>query len=237
MKHAGADWIGLLIFVGVVIFQVISHFIDGARKKDALKPQDRPAQKPRPAQPKKEDWDTYSDPLDELMEALGKKPGQAPSQLPQPPQQTIPSRPIPPLTPAAPMPGREFRKTPPTPAKPVIEESYEGPSPSHKSLAESAPTMVITSGHSAREDAKEAQKASERSYTTRLDSPPQHSPQAPAVDIHGLGTPIEAQNQHAYHLAEKNPLPSEWLTRLRKPEEIRRAIVAKEILDAPVALR
>lgn len=233
MKYAAGDWIGLLIFVGILIFQGISHLVNSAKEKQQKsKEQNQPGTPSRPAStpPPRREPDEYTDPFDELMEALGKKPGQTPSQLPQPPQQTQPSRPQPPLTPTYQPP---VYRTPPTPAKPLPPVE-----PAHKpaSLSQSAPEMV-TENDTARVQAELARVEKQAVFETHIGSEISASQRAAENIAKFAGAPSASQMQQAYRPAEASVRVPELVARLRNPVEIRRAIIAKEILDVPVALR
>ncbi|PAW79762.1 MAG: hypothetical protein B9S32_00095 [Verrucomicrobia bacterium Tous-C9LFEB] len=232
MKYAAGDWIGLLIFVGVVIFQIISHLVNSAQEKAKKQAQsNQPPTPPRqrtPQQPQR-DPEEYTDPFDELLEALGKKPGQMPPQLPHPPQQTAPSRPLPPLTPA-------YQERPvfvPAPPKPAPQpEPVRQPA----SLSQSAPEMV-TENDTARVQAALAEVENKPVFETHIGSEISASQLAAENIAKFAGASNAGQIQKAYRPVEVSLRVPELVARLRNPVEIRRAIVAKEILDVPVALR
>lgn len=231
MKNASGDIVGILVFVCVLIFQAISHFVNAAKEKNKPKSTSESPTPPRqnaPQQPQRNP-DEYSDPFDELLEALGKKPGQTPPQIPQPPQQAKPSRPIPPLTPAAPPMGEVMY-----PHKPVvIPEKPRQPMP----LEQSAPSMVTATNDTARAQAKIAQSESKPVFETSIGSHISASQKAAEKIASSSGAPSDSQLQKAYRPAEKSVRLPELVARLKNPVEIRRAIIANEILGAPVGLR
>lgn len=232
MKYAAGDWIGLLIFVGVVIFQIISHLVNTAQEKaKKQKPSNQPATTPRqraPQQPQREPSE-YTDPFDELLEALGKKPGQMPSQLPQPPQQSAPSRPLPPLTPA-------YQERPvfvPAPPKPAPQpEPVRQPA----SLSQSAPEMV-TENDTARVQAALAEVENKPVFETHIGSEISASQLAAENIAKFAGASTASPIQKTRRSVEPGVRLPELAARLRNPVEIRRAIVTNEILGAPVAFR
>lgn len=230
MKYAGVDIVGLLIFVAVVIFQIVSQFIKANQEKKNLQPPTTPQQDdPQAPKPSRREPEEFTDPFDELLEALGKKPGQAPSQLPQPPQQSKPSRPLPPLTPSAP---------PPLPY-PVFTAPKTVPAPSVRQpapLSQSAPSME-TDNDTARVQAELARIENKPVFETVIGSDTSLTHQAAENIARVANAPTNTPAHPAYRPAVKDVKLPELVARLRNPVEIRRAIVANEILGAPVALR
>jgi hypothetical protein len=235
MTYAGGDWFGLLIFIVVVIAQIISAIVKASQKNKAgTKPDSSPQQPARHSQPVQEEEPL--DPLDELMEALGKKPGQTPSQLPK---QKAPSQPIPPLTPVP------HQGTPYEPIFPPVAPKKQAPpvisQPKVRPLTESAPTMTSAQGEVARVRAEVKEEAAVEAQREVLAA----TSKIECSEV-GQAASAIAQSSNAANATVSRGLSSQgraWspssdlARRLRSPADLRRAIILNEVLGTPLGLK
>lgn len=210
MHYAAADWVGVLIFIGVIIFQVVSGVVKSVQKP-AQRPQAPQGQRRAPQRPR-DPGNEPLDPFEELMEALGNKP----RQTPPPQQQPVQRRVSPPPVTAAPSPARQ--SPPPT-------------------FQQTAPAMTSAQGETARIEAELARQVSKPVFETSIGSQMSESEKAAANIARISGASQTVQAQSAYNSGARTSPLSDLVSRLRNPADIRRAIVLNEILGTPVGLR
>jgi hypothetical protein len=135
---ASGDWIGILIFFAVVVFNIIGSVINAQKKAAQAKQTPRARRRVETVEPV-----DPTDPFGPLWEAFGKKPNEAPSSAPFPVPYELAKEPAPaPAQPATPtvivadtlreqsrIKRKLAAKLPPPPPRVVaaVEEEQEGP--------------------------------------------------------------------------------------------------------------